>query len=196
MLTFWFEFASTYSYIAAERLRASGEVPPRTAWRTFLLGPIFQAMGWDTSPFNIFPAKGAYMWRDVERLAAREGLSFHRPTQFPRNGLLAARVASAHAAAGWLPAFVCGVYRAEFADDADIADPAVVRSVLLDVGAEADAVLAAAESERAKAALRASTEEAGARGIFGAPSFTVGDELFWGQDRIDDALAWRSRPQS
>jgi len=95
-LQFWFEFASTYSYPAAWRIgsltAASGVA---VEWRPFLLGPIFHAQGWDDSPFNIYPAKGRYMWRDLERLCALQGIAWQRPSRFPRNGLLAARVACA-----------------------------------------------------------------------------------------------------
>ena len=95
-LEFWFEFASTYSYPAAMRVEglcAAADV--RLCWRPFLLGPIFAAQGWNDSPFNIYPVKGRYMWRDLERICARERLPLRRPSQFPRNGLLAARVVCA-----------------------------------------------------------------------------------------------------
>lgn len=193
MITFWFEFASTYSYIAAERLRRLGETPPRTVWRPFLLGPIFKAQGYDTSPFNLLEAKGAYMWRDVERLAEAEGLGFGRPDPFPQNGLLAARVATAHEAAPWLVDFVCGVYRAEFAEARDISTPEVIGAALSGLGVDAADALGRAQDPAVKARLRAATVEAEARGVFGAPCFTIGDELFWGQDRLDDALRWRDR---
>jgi 2-hydroxychromene-2-carboxylate isomerase len=93
---FWFEFASTYSYPAAMRIeRAAAKRDVYLEWRPFLLGPIFAAQGWVDSPFNIYPAKGRYMWRDLERLCAGLGLPLRRPSRFPRSGLLAARVALA-----------------------------------------------------------------------------------------------------
>jgi 2-hydroxychromene-2-carboxylate isomerase len=190
VITFWFDFASTYSYIGAERMRALGAVPPAVSWRPFLLGPIFKEFGLTTSPFVTWPVKGAYMWRDLERLADRHGLAFRKPDPFPQHSVLAGRVATAHATAPWLPDFACGVFRAEFAEGRDIADPATLAAVLEDVGVDAAGALAAARTDDAKAALRAATDAAAARGLFGAPSFTVGDELFWGQDRLDDALAW------
>src|SRR5262247_2473617 len=99
-------------------------------WRPFLLGAIFKKQGWNDSPFNVYPVKGRYMWRDMERLCARYGLPLRRPSQFPRNGLLAARLVIAGGDAGWVPAFVRSVYRASFADDRDIADPSVLDGCL------------------------------------------------------------------
>jgi 2-hydroxychromene-2-carboxylate isomerase len=190
-LEFWFEFASTYSYPAAMRIedaaRAAG-VP--LVWRPFLLGPIFAAQGWNDSPFNVYPIKGRYMWRDLERVCARHGLPFHRPTRFPRSGLLAARVTLIGAGEPWGPEFIRGVYRANFVDDRDITAPEVVRDVLTDIGLDAEPVLAAAQTPDNKDRLQRQTEEAIARGIFGAPTFVSRGELFWGNDRLDDALAW------
>jgi 2-hydroxychromene-2-carboxylate isomerase len=194
---FWFEFASTYSYPAAMRVeRVAGEQRVPIVWRPFLLGPIFGGQGWRDSPFNIYPVKGRYMWRDLERICAREGIPFRRPSQFPRSGLAAARVATAASAEPWLPAFVRAVYRANFADDRDIADAAVVGAVLAELGQDASAWLARAQSPEVKDRLRTQTETAQARGIFGAPSIIVGDELFWGNDRLEEALAWYRRGDS
>lgn len=196
-LEFWFEFASTYSYPAAERLGAAAAaagVPVR--WRPFLLGPIFAEQGWNDSPFNLYPAKGAYMWRDMERLCQQAGLPLRRPTRFPRNGLLAARLALAAEGEDWQPDFVRAVYRANFAEDREIADPEVLGSVLEAFGQPAASWLERAATDSNKAGLRRQTEEAQRLGIFGAPSFTVGGELFWGGDRLDAALAWarQTRP--
>jgi len=189
-LEFWFEFASTYSYPASQRVasiaRAAG-VP--LVWRPFLLGPIFKAQGWNDSPFNLYPTKGRYMWRDMERLCGELDVPFRRPTQFPRSGLVATRVACAFDGEPWLPEFVRGVYRANFGEDRDIADPRVVGSILEAVGQPASRLDAAAAPET-KAKLRAQMERAEALGLFGAPSFTVGDELFWGNDRLEAAVAW------
>lgn len=194
---FWFEFGSTYSYPAAMRVEETARrrgVALR--WRPFLLGPIFKAQGWNDSPFNVYPAKGRYMWRDLERVCAAQGLPLRRPSRFPRNGLLAARVAVLAEDEPWLPAFVRSVYAANFADDRDIADPAVVAALLTGVGQPAGSRLAEASSDAAKARLRARTDEAAALGIFGAPSFVVDGELFWGNDRLDAALdAAAARPR-
>ena len=160
-IDFWFEFGSTYSYPAAlriESLAAARRV--RVAWRAFLLGPLFAEQGWRDSPFNLYPAKGRYMWRDLERVCQAQGLPFRRPSEFPRNGLLAARVACHFAEAPWLPAFVRAVYRANFESDRAIETPEVVAHCLEAAGAEPTSVLEAARSPEAKGQLRAQTEEA------------------------------------
>ena len=96
-------------------------------FRPFLLGPIFKAQGWETSPFNLYPAKGRNMWRDLERLCADLALPFRRPGAFPQNSLLAARVALAGLEAGWGEEFSRAVFRAEFADGRDIDEPGSAR---------------------------------------------------------------------
>ena len=192
-LEFWFEFASTYSYPAAMQIEdLARERGVALVWQPFLLGPIFRDQGWSDSPFNLYPAKGRYMWRDLERVCAAAGLAVRRPTIFPRNGILAARVICAQPDAPWIPEFVRAVYRANFVDDREIADRAVLADVLAGLGLDADETLARAGGEPAKARLRERTEAARALGIFGAPSFVVGDELYWGNDRLEMALAHAS----
>ncbi len=187
-MEFWFEFASTYSYPCALRIEAlAREAGIAVAWRPFLLGPIFGAQGWNDSPFNIYPEKGRYMWRDLERTCAELRLPFRRPSQFPRNGLLAARIACAFQDEPWAPDFVREVYRANFARDRDIASPDEVGAALEAAG-QPRALLAHAELPDVKAKLRAQTERARELGIFGAPSFVVGSELYWGNDRLEAAL--------
>ena len=189
-LEFWFEFASTYSYLSASRIEAACQAAGvRIVWKPFLLGPIFKRQGWNDSPFNLYPVKGAYMWRDMERLADKYGLAFARPSVFPRNGLLAARVACSHSDAPWLPGFVRAVYAANFNHDRDISEPSVIAGILESLSQPGDQLVNAAGTDTAKAALRTQTEAAEAAGIFGAPSFVVGDELFWGNDRMGDAIA-------
>lgn len=191
VVEFWFEFASTYSYLSVMRIEQAAEAAGvEVAWKPFLLGPVFLALGWNDSPFNIYPPKGRYMWRDLERLSAREGLPFHRPSRFPRNGLLAARVALIGVEDGWVAPFARAVMRANFAEDREIGEPAVIEDILATLGLPVDEVMARAQSDANKLALRCQTERAAELGLFGAPSFRVGDELFWGNDRLEDALAW------
>ncbi|MEM8554621.1 MAG: 2-hydroxychromene-2-carboxylate isomerase [Pseudomonadota bacterium] len=193
-LTFWYEFASTYSYLSAMRIEeVCRDAGIDLRWRPFLLGPIFKAQGWDSSPFNLYPAKGAYMWRDMERLTAAQGLpEFRKPDVFPQNGLLAARVATLGADEPWGAEFTRAVYQGQFADGATISDVGFLTSILSGIGLDAAHVLERAQTDAGvKARLRASTEAAVAVGVFGAPSFTTDDgELFWGDDRLDQAVAW------
>lgn len=191
-IEFWYEFASTYSYVAALRAEAAaGAAGVTLDWKPFLLGPLFKRQGWDDSPFNLFPARGRYMWRDLERLCARHGLAFRRPGRFPRNSLLAARVACLGGSEPWVPEFSRAVFRANFADDQDIADPAVVGGILRGLGMDADGILRRAQDAPNKERLRGQTERAWDAGIFGAPTFLVDGEVFWGNDRMEEAFAWR-----
>lgn len=201
-LDFWFEFASTYSYPAAMRIAPlAREAGVTVRFRPFLLGPVFQAQGWSTSPFNLYVAKGGNMWRDLERLCADLELSFRRPEPFPQNSLLAARVAliGLGATSGeqssserfWGEQFCRAVFLAEFREGLQIDDVAVLSDILARLNVEPEPVLVAARTDTNKAKLRAQTEEARRLGIFGAPSFMTADgELFWGNDRLERALAW------
>ena len=194
-LDFWYEFASTYSYLAAMRIeplvKAAGV---EVVWRPFLLGPIFKAQGWETSPFLLQEAKCKYMWRDLARLCEDGGLPpFRQPKDFPVRSLLAARIALALNAQD-RPAFSRAVYTAEFAEGEDIADRKTVAAILQKLGHDAHALLAKAEEQAVKNQLRANTEEAQRLGIFGAPSFVLENgEMFWGNDRLEQALAWTKR---
>lgn len=190
---FWYEFASTYSYPAAFRIeRAAASVGVAVMWKPFLLGPIFARQGLADSPFNLNPVKGRYMWRDLERLCAGEGLAWRKPSQFPRSSLLAARVAVVGMTRPWGAAFSKAVFRANFAEDRDIAASEVLAEILHDIGESPGPILERGQSREIKDALRAQTEEAERLGIFGAPTFQVGGEIFWGQDRLPDAMAWAS----
>ena len=195
VVDFWFDFASTYSYPAVMRigpLAKAADVAVR--FRPFLLGPIFKAQGWTTSPFNLYPEKGRHMWRDLERLCTDLGLPFRRPDPFPQNSLLAARVGIAALDHDWGEDFCRALFRAEFGHGMRIDDAAAIGGVLADLRIEAAPVLAAAQSDAIKARLRAQTDEAQRLGLFGAPSFTTADgELFWGNDRLEQALRWATR---
>jgi 2-hydroxychromene-2-carboxylate isomerase len=191
-LDVWFDFASTYSYPAVMRIvPLAAQAGVRLRLRPFLLGPIFVAQGWNSSPFNVYPAKGRYMWRDLERLCADLSLPFRRPDPFPQSSLLAARVALVGLLGGWGDDFCRAVLRAEFADGRRIDEVATIAAVLADLDHDPQAVLAAAQADEIKLRLRQQTEEAQQLGIFGAPSFVTADgELFWGNDRLERAVAW------
>ncbi len=194
-LEFWYEFASTYSYLSAMRIEAKAEAAGVCLrWRPFLLGPIFAAQGWNNSPFNLYPAKGRNMWRDLEREAARLSLpQVTRPAAFPQNSLAATRAAIYGSDQDWLVPFSKAVFETEFAKGQSIAEPPAVAAILDRLGLDGTAILKAAASEANKGRLKVAGEEARSRGIYGAPSFLTEDgELFWGNDRLEQALAWAS----
>jgi 2-hydroxychromene-2-carboxylate isomerase len=191
-IEFWYEFASTYSYLSAMRIEeAAAQRGVVVRWKPFLLGPIFQAQGWGDTPFRLYPRKGEYMIRDLQRLCDARGLPFKLSPLFPQNGLMAARLALMGAEEGWGPAFTRAVYLKQFRDEADISDRGLLAACLTAAGQDAEAMMARAQDQAVKDALRAQTAAAEALGIFGAPSFVTEDrELFWGDDRLDQALDW------
>lgn len=192
VLDFWYEFASPYSFLSALRIEALAETAGVTLrWRPFLLGPIFAAQGWSTSPFILFPSRGRYMWRDLERQTARGGIPLVKPDPFPQNSLVAARVALAGREAGWLPAFSKALFSAAFCEGRNIAEEAVLSAALRQAGADPGVAFPTSRSEEVKGRLRAEIEYAKSIGIFGAPTFVTEDgELFWGDDRLEEALDW------
>ncbi|HVL76510.1 MAG TPA: 2-hydroxychromene-2-carboxylate isomerase [Noviherbaspirillum sp.] len=190
-LEFWFEFGSNYSYLSVMRIEAAArEHQVDIVWKPFLLGPIFKELGWESAPFVQQKEKGAYVWRDMERQAAKYGLPFRRPSTFPRVAVLPMRVAVHGAGEPWIGAFCREVMLQNFFHDIDVNREDNVRRALERAHADPDAVLAAATGEENKLRLRRQTEEARRRGIFGAPTFFAGDEMFWGNDRLEDALEW------
>ena len=188
-IEFWFEFASNYSYLSVMRIQAAAATCGVTVrWKPFLLGPIFRSLGWSTSPFVLQKAKGDYVWIDMARQCRKHGLPWQRPTSFPRSSLLPARVALVGADQPWMGAYCRRIVSLNFAEDREIDDLQTVAEVLSQLQLPAQQILDAAQSDANKLKLRQQTEAAQAKGIFGAPTFFVGDEMFWGDDRLDDAL--------
>jgi 2-hydroxychromene-2-carboxylate isomerase len=192
-LEFWFEFASTYSYVAAMRIEElCREGGVELVWKPFMLGPIFALQGWNDSHFNLNERRGSYMWRDLERLTDKFGLPWRKPSRFPRPTSNPARVAAAFAREPWIGDFVRRVYVANFGEDREIDEPEVLATLLAECGRPATTVQAALAEDR-RALLRANTERAIALGIFGAPNCVVGSELFWGEEALGDAIEWARR---
>jgi 2-hydroxychromene-2-carboxylate isomerase len=188
-IEFWFEFASNYSYLSVMRIedeaRRNGV---RIVWKPFLLGPILHALGMNNSPFVEQKEKGAYVWQDMVRQCRKYGLGWTKPTTFPRASLLPARVALLGAEQPWVGAFSRQVMDLNFVQDKDVDRPEHLAPILAGLGLSAADVLRDAQSEAIKTRLREQTAEARSRGIFGAPTFFIGSEMFWGNDRLDDAL--------
>jgi 2-hydroxychromene-2-carboxylate isomerase len=191
VVDFWFDFASTYSYPAAMRIEPLAKAQGvRLNWRPFLLGPLFATQGWRTSPFNLFPAKGRYMWRDLERICDAMGLPLKRPEPFPQPSLLAARVALALEGDARAK-FSRQVFVAEFGQGLPIADRATIAALLAKCGTDPVATLERAESDANKTLLKTETSRAAEAGVIGAPCLVAEDgEVFWGNDRLEQGLDW------
>jgi len=185
----WFDFGSNYSYLSVMRIEdAARRLHVQIAWRPFLLGPIFQALGMQNSPFVLQKEKGAYVRRDMVRQCRKYGLRWKQPTTFPRLGVLPSRIALLGANEPWIGGFCRRVMELNFALDQDINQPDQLTPILGELGLPAADILDQSRQETTKLRLREQTEQARGRGIFGAPTFFVGTEMFWGNDRMDDAL--------
>jgi len=192
-IEFWFEFGSNYSYLSVMRIEnAAREKAVPIIWKPFLLGPIFRAMGMANSPFVLQKEKGAYVWRDMERQCRKYGLQWRQPSTFPRLGVVPSRVALIGADQPWIGAFCRRVMELNFVLDQDINQTDRLAPILKELGLSAGTILDQAQAEPMKQRLRDQTEQARCRGIFGAPTFFVGTEMFWGNDRLDDALLFAS----
>ncbi|KZL21755.1 2-hydroxychromene-2-carboxylate isomerase [Pseudovibrio axinellae] len=189
-LAFYYEFASPYSYLSAARIEQVAKDRRVTIeWRPFLLGPIFRRQGYESSPFLENQRKCAYMWRDVARSAANLGLPWTKPRIFPANSLLASRIAYAGRKEQWIGAFSRAVFHMAFALDEDISKPELMVALLRELDLDAEKTLRTAETTEVKIGVRAAVAEAESLGVFGAPTFiTEKGELFWGNDRLDEAL--------
>ena len=180
---FYYDLGSPYSYLAAERIHSVFDEPP--VWRPILLGGLFKVNGRDSWANG--PGREAGM-REVERRAAEYGLpSVQWPEPWPGNTLFAMRAATFATQIGKAVSFAQAAFRQAFAGGRDLTDP---ESVLIAAAAcelHPNALVKAVETASVKDALRAATDEAAARGVFGVPSVVVGDEAFWGDDRLEDA---------
>lgn len=183
---FYFDLGSPASYLAATQLpRLCAEAGAELIWKPMLLGGVFQATG-NHSPATI-PAKGPYMMRDLGRFARRYGVPFQFNPNFPINTLLLMRGAigmQMHEPERF-PAYIDAMYRAMWAEPRNLNDPATVGAVLQEAGFDAAKMLALANAQDVKDRLKAATQEAVERGVFGAPTMFVGKQMFWGQDRLD-----------
>jgi 2-hydroxychromene-2-carboxylate isomerase len=187
----WFEFGSNYSYLSVMRIEAlAARARLRILWRPFLLGPIFKSFGWDTSPFVLQPVKGAYMWKDMQRQCEKYGLAWTRPSVFPRPALLPTRVALLGVSQPWIGEFCRRVMVQNFVADRDTDTVQSVGDILVALDLPAEEIIREAQAEPNKLRLREQTEAAARRGVFGAPMFFVRDEMFWGNDRLEDAMAF------
>ena len=183
-IEFFFDYGSPTAYLAYTQLPGIAQrTGAKIVYRPMLLGGVFKATG-NHSPATI-PAKGVWISQDLPRFAARYGVPFAHNPYFPINTLNLMRGAVAADREGRLVPYSGAIYRAMWADKRNMEDPIVIGTVLRDAGFDPAAMMAAIGTAEAKDKLKASTEEAVARGVFGAPTCFVGDTMFFGQDRLD-----------
>jgi 2-hydroxychromene-2-carboxylate isomerase len=183
---FYFDFGSPAAYIAYTQLpRIAADAGATLVWKPMLLGGVFQATG-NRSPVEV-PAKGPYVMEDLKRCARRFGATFEHNPHFPINTLLLMRGAAGmqmHEPSRFAD-YVDAAFRAIWVEARNMNDPATVGAVLQQAGFDAQKILSLTQQQDVKDRLRALTDEAVARGVFGAPTMFVGHQMFWGQDRLD-----------
>lgn len=150
--------------------------------------PLLVAQGMHQGPFLPFPNKLRYMWHDLERRAKRHGLPYRRPSTYPPNTLLSARIGVLAATQGWCQAFTEETFRLHWVENSIIGSPNNIAASLSALGKSVSETVEMAERQENKDLLKAQTERAKELGLFGSPSFVIGEELFWGDDRLDDAM--------
>ena len=182
---FLFDFGSPTAYLAYTQLpKIAAKCNARIIWRPILLGGVHKASG-NVSPITV-PAKGRWMFKDITRWAKHYGVAFEMNPHFPIN-----TIALMRAAAGVqmkMPddflRFVDVMYKAVWEKPRNMGEPSEVASVLREAGLDADAIFALAGEQPVKDMLKRNSDDAVERGVFGAPTFFVGKEMFFGQDRL------------
>jgi len=186
IVEFYFDVGSPAAYLAWTQLpHVCEQARAQIDYKPMLLGGVFQAVA-NKSPMEI-PAKGRYLLVDLERFAARYGVPFSHNAFFPINTLTLMRGATGLQMRdpARMVRYVDAVYRAIWVDGKNMNDPATVGAVLQGAGFDSMAVLALAAEPEVKERLKAVTQDAVGRGVFGAPTFFVGGRMYWGQDRLD-----------
>ncbi len=189
-MDFFFFYGSTYTYLTVMRIEeAAARIGVEVRWRPFNVRQIMIEQ--NNIPFRGKPVKMRYMWRDIERRAARYGIPFNRIPTYPVDSeYLANRVGVLSAIEGWCPAYTKATYRAWFFEDNPLGEPENLIPTLQDLGKDPDAVVSRANSQEIRDKYDAETDLAQDMGIFGSPTFAIGSEIFWGDDRLEDALEW------
>ncbi len=192
-IDFFFSFSSTYSYLSVMRAgELAADAGMAMRWRPFRLRTLTQEQ--NNRPFVGKPVKLKYMWRDVERRAQQHGIAFAGIPPYPVDAEgLAHKVGVLAAMEGWCPEYSRAVYRKWFIDHTDPGDPQGLAEVITALGRDARDVMAHAQSAQVEDRLASETDVARSLGIFGSPTFVVGDEIFWGDDRLEVAIDWCRR---
>lgn len=189
-LDFFLFLGSTYTYLAVNRVEAlAAREGLSLRWRPFSVRSIMIEQ--NNRPFVGKPVKLAYMWRDLERRAQRHGIPFASIPNYPNDAdELASRVATLAAIQGWCPAFARAAYRTWFLENKDPGRVDHLSAVLEGLGKDPDKIIALSNGQEVRDRYAAETEAARSLGIFGSPSFVYRTEVFWGDDRLEDAIDW------
>ena len=193
-IEFWFSIGSTYTYLSVTRIaEVSQKNGVSFSWQPFSVRKIMREM--DNIPFPPNKqTKVEYMWRDIERRARDYGFVANVPAPYPLRELdLANRVAVLAMQEGWCEDYVRETYRLWFTEGHEAGSDVNLTQTLSEIGQDKLRVLELADSSDVEAAYLNQTESAKQAGIFGSPSFIVDGELFWGDDRLEDAINWRSK---
>ena len=190
VIDFWYSIGSTYSYLTVLRLPDLAEAEGVTfRWRPFDVRHVMVAQ--NNIPFKDKPIKTAYMWRDIERRAEAYGLTPKIPAPYPLPGLvLANQVAMVGCEEGWVQDYTQATYRHWFEGGEAAGEDPNMSASLTEIGQDSGRVLERTYSQQIIDKLAAETAVAMDLGVFGSPTFVVAGELFWGDDRVDDAVAW------
>jgi 2-hydroxychromene-2-carboxylate isomerase len=189
-MDFFYFFGSTYSYLSIMRIdKMAAQAGIHVRWRPFYVRAIMIEQ--NNIPFRDKPVKRAYMWRDLERRANRFGIAWTGIPPYPvdKEGL-ANRIGIISAQEGWAPDYAKSAYRSWVVEHQDFGDPATAADILTHIGQDADRVIAHARSEEIGIAMERETDAARQLGIFGSPTFVIGREIFWGDDRLEEAIEW------
>lgn len=189
-IDFWYSIGSTYSYLTVMRLpEVAVEEGVTFRWRPFNVRHVMTLQ--NNIPFKDKPEKTAYMWRDIERRAGRYGLDPEIPAPYPLTNLvLANQVARLGVEEGWVADYTQATYRRWFDEGQPAGEDPNLSDSLTEIGQDPGRVLSLAQSQPIADALQRDTDEAMSLGVFGSPSFLVGAEIFWGDDRLEDAILW------
>ena len=183
-IEFFWDPASPFTYLASTQIeKIAADCNAALAWKPFVLGKAFEATG-NRPPISV-PAKGQHLFKDLRRWAMYYGIPLQFPKSFPVNSIAPERAAIAADRAGKGAEFAKAVMAAHWGEGRDISQPDELKAVAAAVGLDGDAILAATQDSAVKETLKNNTEEAIKRGAFGAPTFFVGEEMFWGNDRLE-----------
>jgi len=190
-IEFWIGYGSTYSYLSAMRIEKLAQASGVTVeWKPFNIRALMVEKGLPAGPFMPRPEKLAYMWRDLERRARRRGLPYARPPLYPVDTQQTVRVAFLAAREDWCGPFSRKVFEMNFVEGRSMGAPGNLEAALAEIGRDAERTIRRAHEQDIEEGLAAQTRRAIDLGMFGSPHFRVGEELFWGDDRLEDAIEW------